>query len=44
MKKGILIFLALSLMLSLCGCGGDGTAVSVQRADQLAAAGLAGER
>lgn len=44
MKKGILIFLALSLMLNLCGCGGDGTAVSVQRADQLAAAGLAGER
>ena len=44
MKKGILVLLALALVLGLCGCGGDGAAVTVQRADQLAIAGLAGER
>lgn len=44
MKKGILVLLVLALVLGLCGCGGDGAAVTVQRADQLAIAGLAGER
>ena len=44
MKKGILVLLALALVMGLCGCGGDGAAVTVQRADQLAIAGLAGER
>lgn len=44
MKKGIFVLLVLALVLGLCGCGGDGAAVTVQRADQLAIAGLAGER
>ena len=44
MKKLALIGLALVLMLSICACGSDGDGVSVQRADQLAAAGQAGDR
>lgn len=44
MKKLALIGMVLALTLSLCACGGDGTGISVQRADQLAAAGQAGDR
>ena len=44
MKKGMFVLLVLALVMGLCGCGGDGAAVTVQRADQLAIAGLAGER
>lgn len=44
MKKRILFVLVFALVLGLCGCGSDGNPVSVQRADQLAVAGLAGER
>lgn len=44
MKKLTLIVTALALMLGICGCGSDGAGISVQRADQLAAAGQAGDR
>lgn len=44
MKKGICVLLALVLLLSLCGCSGDSTPVTVQRADRLMSAGIAGER
>lgn len=44
MKKTILITLVLALALSLCACSGGEGGVSVQRADSLTAAGLAGER
>lgn len=43
-KKTILITLALAMALGLAACGSEGTAVPVQRADQLAAAGQAAER
>lgn len=44
MKKLTLIVTALALMLGICACGSDGAGISVQRADQLAAAGQAGDR
>ena len=44
MKKMILITLVLTLVFSLCACGAGEGGVSVQRADSLSAAGLAGER
>lgn len=43
-KRMVLIGLVLALAVSLCACGGDGSGVSVQRADQLMAAGQAGDR
>ena len=43
-KKIVLITLALAMVLGLAACGSDSSAVPVQRADQLAAAGQAGER
>lgn len=43
-KKLVLIAMVLALMLSVCACGSDEGGVSVQRADQLAAAGQAGDR
>ena len=42
MKKLILVVLTLSMLLA--GCSGDESGVPVQRADQLALAGQAGER
>lgn len=42
MKKCLTVLLVLALLLS--GCGSDSAAVAVQRADQLALAGRAGER
>lgn len=44
MKKCIAVMLALVLVLSVSGCGGETAGVPVQRADQLALAGRAGER
>lgn len=44
MKKGLVFCLILALVLSLCACGGEEGGISVQRADQLAAAGQAADR
>lgn len=43
-KKIFVVILALMLALGAAACGSDGGGVAVQRADQLAAAGQAGER
>lgn len=43
-KKCIVLTLVLALAISCAACGGSSAGVSVQRADQLAAAGQAGER
>lgn len=43
-KKCVLLILVLALVLSCAGCASDGAGISVQRADQLALAGQAGER
>lgn len=43
-KKMILIAMVLALMLSVCACGAAEGGISVQRADQLAMAGTAGDR
>lgn len=43
-KKLVLIGMVLALMLSVCACGSDEGGISVQRADQLAAAGQAADR
>ena len=43
-KKTIVFALALTLILSVCGCAAEGGGVVVQRADQLMLAGRAGER
>lgn len=43
-KKCVLLALALALMVSTAACGSKDAGVSVQRADQLATAGQAGER
>lgn len=43
-KKTIVFALALTLILSVCGCAAEGGGVVVQRADQLMLAGQAGER
>lgn len=44
MKKGICVLLTLVLVMSLAACSGGNTAVTVQRADLLMSAGVAGER
>ena len=44
MKKWIAVILALSLLASVSGCGSSEGGIPVQRADQLALAGQAGER
>jgi len=44
MKKGICVLLTLVLVMSLAACSGGNTAVTVQRADRLMSAGVAGER
>ena len=44
MKKGICVLLALFMLFTMCGCSGGNAAVTVQRADRLMAAGVAGER
>ncbi len=44
MKKGICVLLTLVLVLSLTACSGGDAAVTVQRADRLMSAGVAGER
>lgn len=44
MKKCIVMMLILALVLSVSGCGSEGSGIAVQRADQLALAGRAGER
>ena len=44
MKKWLTIILTLMLSVSFLGCGAEDTGISVQRADQLALAGQAGER
>lgn len=44
MKKVMLTAVCAALMVSLCACSGSGSAVPVQRADQLAIAGQAGDR
>lgn len=44
MKRILTFALCALLLLSLCACTGTGSPVAVQRADQLAAAGRAGER
>lgn len=43
-KKLVVIGMILALMLSICACGSESTGISVQRADQLAAAGQAADR
>lgn len=43
-KKLVLLVMALSVLLAFGGCGGEGSAIAVQRADQLAIAGQAEER
>ncbi len=44
MKKFVWAVLVFALLLSMTACGGSGSAVPVQRADQLTLAGQAGER
>ena len=44
MKKWMAIMLALAMLVCLAGCGSENGPVPVQRADQLALAGRAGER
>lgn len=44
MKKCMVFLLAAAMLLSLTACGGENVGVTVQRADQLALAGRAGER
>lgn len=44
MRKYVLVALAFALLISLTACAGSGSAVPVQRADQLTLAGQAGER
>ena len=44
MKKWMAILLVLAMALAVAGCGNGADAVPVQRADQLALAGRAGER
>ncbi len=44
MRRSISVLLLLALVFALAGCSSSSSAVSVQRADQLKAAGLAGDR